>query len=172
MPRRSSAIAFAAALLLAASTGPVRAASAAEIAACPLLTADEVAEAFGQPLVAAEQAPTGGSDGEGRKTACLWTPEGGRLGPTLSVILWSWPPGGPHALGYMQALVAAGAQFPDLPAPEPLDIGDAALWDGNSLHLRKGDMTVTLGTSLNALDDTPDAGAKLEGLAKIIAGRL
>jgi hypothetical protein len=171
MPLRL-AILSAAILLAVTSIGTAATASPAEIPACPLLTADEVSAAFGQPLVAAEQEATGGGDGQGRRTTCLWTPAEGRLGPTLSVMVWSWPPGGSSAEGYMDAFVAVAEQFPDLPAPEPLEIGDEALWDGNSFHLRKGDVTVTLGTSLNALDDTPDARAKLEDVAKIIAGRL
>lgn len=114
----------------------------------------------------------GGGDNQGRMTTCFWSPADGRLGPTLSVIVWSWPPGGSGATGYMEAFQTIAEEYPDLPAPEPLPIGDAALWDGSSVHVRKGDLTFSLASSMNALDPTPDARAKLVSLAEIVARRL
>lgn len=174
MPRRLALLATAAAILPIATlwSEPVPAGPAAEVAACPLLTADEVESVFGQILVADEREPTGGGLNQGRMTTCIWSPAGGRLGPTLSVIVWSWPAGSPGAAGYLEAFQQIAAEYPDLPQPEPLAIGDAALWDGNGVHVRKGDLTFSLATSMNALDPTSDARAKLEDLAAIVAGRL
>ena len=144
---------------------------ASVIPACPLLTPDEVAAVFGDPFAAAEQEPSGGGEGEGRMTTCFWTPADGKPGRN------------PVAGGLV---LAAGrrrrCRLPrDAPHPrrggvrpataETLAIGDDALWDGDRVYVRKGGTSVTLATSLNALDATPDAKAKLEALAAIVAGR-
>ena len=114
----------------------------------------------------------GGGEKQGRMTTCIWTPADNRLGPTVSLILWSWPPGGPGAARFIEAFRTVAEDYPDLPTPEPVAIGDEALWDGTGVHVRKGDMSFSLSTSLNALDDTPDARAKMQTLAGIVAGRL
>jgi hypothetical protein len=153
-------------------SGTASADPAVEVAACPLLEAAEVEAVFGQTLVAAEQEPMGGGGNKGRMTTCFWTPAGGSLGPTLSLILWSWPPGGSGAEGYMEAFLGIAEEYPDLPEPEVLAIGDAAMWDGSGVHVRKGDLTFSLAGSMNALDPIPDAQSKLEKLAAIVADRL
>jgi hypothetical protein len=145
---------------------------AAVIPACPLLTLDEVATAFGNPVVAAEQEPMGGGEGEGRMTTCFWTPADGKPGATLSIVVWSWPPGDGGAAGFLDTLRILAAESPDRPPAETLAIGDDALWDGDRVYVRKGGVSATLATSLNALDATPDARVKLEALAGIVAGRL
>jgi hypothetical protein len=157
---------------LAVAASGAAAASPAEISACALIMPSEVATVLGTAMIAAEQAPMGGGEGRGRMTACFWSPEAGRLGPTLSLMVWSWPPGSAGATGYVEAFRTAAAEHPDLPAPEPLAIADEALWDGTGVHVRKGDVSFSLGTSLNALDATPDARDKLEALANLVASRL
>ena len=147
------------------------AAPAAAIPACPLLTIPEVTAALGVPVEAVEQEPSGGGEGEGRMTTCLWTPVGGRLGSTLSLVVWSWPPGDYGAAGFLEALRAYAKEDPDRPV-ETLPVGDDALWDGDRVYVRKGDVNFTLATSLNALDPTPDARRKLEALAGLVAERL
>jgi hypothetical protein len=144
---------------------------ASVIPACPLLTPDEVAAVFGVPLAAAEQEPSGGGEGEGRMTTCLWTPADGRLGATLSLVVWSWPAGDGGAADFLETLRLLAGEESDRTA-ETLRFGDDALWDGDRVYLRKGGTTVTLATSLNALDATPDARTKLEALAIIVAERL
>jgi hypothetical protein len=145
---------------------------ASVIPACPLLTAHEVTAVFGGPFAAAEQEPSGGGEGEGRMTTCFWTPADGRPGATLSIVVWSWPPGDGGAAGFLETLRILSDESPDRPPAETLAIGDDALWDGDRVYLRKGGTSVTLATSLNALDATPDARAKLETLGAIVAGRL
>jgi hypothetical protein len=145
---------------------------AAVIPACPLLTPDEVAATFGIPLRSVEREPSGGGEGEGRMTTCLWTPADGKPGATLSLVVWSWPPGDGGAAGFLETLRILGEETTDRPPVETLAIGDDALWDGDRVYVRKGGTSVTLATSLNALDATPDAKAKLEALADIVAGRL
>jgi hypothetical protein len=145
---------------------------APSIPACPLLTVDEVGTTLGVAVEAAEQLPSGGREGGGRMTTCLWTPAGGRLGATLSLVVWTWPPGNGRALGYLAALREATTEFPDRPPPDTLAVGDDAVWDGDRLHVRLGEVNYTLATSLNALDATPDAKAKLQALALLVAARL
>jgi hypothetical protein len=171
MPERSPLIL--AALLVGATLLPIAATAevAAVVPACPLLTPDEVATVFGSPLAAAEQEPSGGGEGEGRMTTCLWTPTGGKPGATLSVVVWSWPPGDGGAAGFLETLRLLAEEEPDR-TTETLAIGDDALWDGDRVYVRKGGTSVTLATSLNALDPTPDARTKLEALAAIVAERL
>jgi hypothetical protein len=162
-----------AALLVGAICLPL--AATAEVApvipACPLLTPDEVAAVFGSPFAAAEQEPSGGGEGEGRMTTCFWTPADGKPGATLSLVVWSWPPGDGGAAGFLETLRLLAEEESDRIA-ETLAIGDDALWDGDRVYVRKGGVSVTLATSPNALDTTPDAKAKLEALAAIVAGRL
>jgi hypothetical protein len=167
MPFRNACLA----ILLLLATLPAHAAeTAAEIPACPLLSGDAIAEVFGKPVTAAEQPPSGGGPGAGRMTTCIWTPADGGLGATVSLIVWSWPPGHPGAAGYVEAFRASG--YPDRAPPETVAIGDDALWDGDRLHVRKGDVSFTLATSLNALDATPDARPRLEALGAEVASRL
>ena len=87
------------------------------------------------------------------------------------MVVWSWPPGDGGAAGFLEALRALAGEESDRTA-ETLAIGDDALWDGDRVYVRKGGTSVTLATSLNALDPTPDAQAKLEALAADVAGRL
>ena len=173
MPGRPPHI-LAAAILAGALFLPLAASAevASVIPACPLLTPDEVGAAFGIPLRSAEQEPSGGGEGEGRMTTCLWTPADGEPGATLSLVVWSWPPGDGGAAGFLETLRILAGEESDRPPTETLAIGDDALWDGDRVYLRKGGTSVTLATSLNALDATPDAKAKLEGLAAIVAERL
>ena len=173
MPARPPHI-LAAALLAGVLLPPLAATAevASVIPACPLLTPDEVAAVFGSPFTAAEQEPSGGGEGEGRMTTCFWTPADGKPGATLSLVVWSWPPGDGGAAGFLETLRILADETPDRPPAETLAIGDDALWDGDRVYVRKGGTSVTLATSLNALDVTPDAKAKLEALAAIVAGRL
>jgi hypothetical protein len=151
---------------------PAPAEVAVAIPACPLLAADEVAAVFGHRLEAAEEEPSGGGEGEGRMTTCLWTPAGGGLGATLALVVWSWPPGDHGAAGLLETVRILADETSERPPVETLTIGDDALWDGDRVYLRKGGVSVTLATSMNALDATPDAKAKLEALAAIVADRL
>lgn len=150
---------------------PALAAEAApEIPACQLLTSDEVAAAFGKPVAVTERPPIGGGAGQGRMTTCFFTPADGGLGTTLSLVVWSWPPGHPAAAGYIEAIrLAAG---PGSPPPVAVAVGDEALWDGDRLHARKGSVGFTLAASLNALDPTPEAETKLLALGAKVAARL
>jgi len=163
-----------AALAFCASVAPLVAFAgfAPVIPACPLLTVEEVSETLGTTVEAAEQPPAGGGDGQGRMTMCLWTPSGGRLGPTLSLVLWSWPPDNGRALGYLAAIRNAATELPGRPTLETPAIGDDSVWDADRIHVRRGEVNYTLATSLNALDATPDAKAKLEALAGLVATRL
>jgi hypothetical protein len=152
MPLRPTFPAYALAAITTASLlSGTASAAPAEVAACPLLTTDEVAAALGEPLVAAEQDPMGGGEKQGRMTTCIWTPANSGLGPTMSLILWSWPPGSPGAARFIEAFRIVAEDYPDLPTPESVAIGDEALWDGTGMHVRKGDMSFSLSTSLNAL---------------------
>ena len=157
--------------LAAVAILPARAAEAPpEIPACPLLTVDEVAAAFGTPVTATERPATGGGPGQGRMTTCFWAPAGGRLGATVSLVVWSWPAGHPAAPGYVEAIRLAAS--PDRPPPADVVVGDEAVWDGDRLHARKGDIGFTLAASLNALDAPPEAEAKLVALGATVADRL
>jgi len=168
MQALSSVVAIA---ILAASLASAGAADAPpDIAACPLLSAGEVGDAFGEAVEAAEQVPMGGGPGRGRQTTCFWTPAGGAPGATVSLAVWSWPAGHPGAAGFIEAI--RGATYPDRPAPEAVAIGDEALWDGDRLHVLSGSVAFTLAASLNALDDAPEARPALEALAGSVVERL
>ena len=56
--------------------------------------------------------------------------------------------------GFLEALRPLAGEDSDRTA-ETLAIGDDALWDGDRVYVRKGGTSVTLATSLNALDPPP-----------------
>lgn len=171
LARPLAALSLALALLLPGGALPASAADTpADIDACPLLTAAEVGTAFDETVEAAEQEPMGGGAGRGRQTLCFWTPEGGALGATVSLAVWSWPPGHPGAAGSIEAMAAAAT--PGRPAPEAVAIGDEAVWDGDRLHVRLGSIVFTLAASRNALDDAANARPALEALARKVVQRL
>ena len=143
---------------------------APDIPACPLLSSELVATAFGQAVAETERPPVGGSAGQGRMTTCFWTPADGGLGATVSLLVWSWPEGHPAAEGFLEAVRLA--DHPNRPAPAAIDVGEAALWDGDRLHVRQGSVGFTLAASLNALDVPPDAEAKLVALGREVVERL
>ena len=157
-------------LLAAPALQAIAAELPADIPACPLLTVEEVGHAFHEAVEAAEQAPMGGGAGRGRQTVCFWTPAGGALGATVSLTVWSWPSGHPGAAGSIDALRVPGD--PGHPSPEAVALGDDAAWDGDRLHVRRGEVVFTLAASLNALDDVPDARPALEALAAKVLERL
>ena len=159
-------------LTIAALWSGTASAAPAEVAACPLLTADEIAAALGEPLVAVEQDPMGGGEKRGAHDHLhLDAPRRPRADHVSDPLVLA-ARRGPGAARFIEAFRTIAEEYPDLPTPEPIGIGDEALWDGTGVHVRKGDMSFSLSTSLNALDDTPDAKAKMQGLAEIVAGRL
>ena len=121
---------------------PATAEVASVIPACPLLTPDEVAAVFGRPFAAAEQEPSGGGEGEGRLTTCFWTPADDEPGATLSLVVWSWPPGDGGAAGFLETLRLLAGEESDRTA-ETLAIGDDALWDGDRVYVRKGGTSIS-----------------------------
>jgi len=178
-PNWSIATAAAAILLLAAcsnegGTQPANtAALAREIAACPLLTQQEVGQAAGVTMFAGEERPPiGAGPGSGRMTTCSWKEDIDGPAPTIiTLLVWSWPPGSNGAANYLASFRKAAEEFPDLPEPEPVELGEEASWDGTSLHARAGDVSISISVSKPDVD-AATARAASETLARLVLDRV
>ncbi len=129
---------------------------AAEIAACPLITDAEFQKALGTAMGdGKEREPVGGGDNEGRMTGCVWDSSPDAPGGTIATLLvWSWPSGSGGPTNYLESFRQAAKESKDLQTPEPVSLGDEALWDGNTLHARTGDISFSVTVSAKGLDDT------------------
>jgi len=157
-----------------AQTGtPPGTALAVEIAACPLLAREEVAAAVERDMFAGEEgSPIGGGAGSGRMTSCAWKEDLDGPAPTLvTLLVWSWPPGSGGATNYLASFRKAAQEYADLPEPEPIALGEEALWDGTSLHARTGDVSFSIGVS-KPESDPAEARAASETLAQAVLGAL
>jgi hypothetical protein len=125
------------------------AATAVKIDACGLLDADRVGAAIGVPVQpGAEGRSAGGGENEGVLSTCNWqAPDDTPRLPTVTLMVWSWPAGGKGAQSYIQSFRDAAEQYPDLPKPEPVTMGDEAIWVGNGLQARKNDASISVTVS-------------------------
>lgn len=64
----------------------------------------------------------------------------------------------------------AAARTGNLPEPEPVTLGEAAHWNGETMNVRQGDVTMSL--SLSGPVDAAALRAAAESLTKSALGRL
>jgi hypothetical protein len=147
--------------------------------ACSMLTADAISAAIGKTV------------GEGRKTnesgtrdshmvTCTWetTPRAEGVSAaemmrdTVSVqlILWSWP-SEKSSTHYIESFRKV-AQETNEPEPTPLSLGDEAILDGTSVHVRRGTSSFTVNVQVFGDADQKAAGQAAETLAKQVIGKL
>ena len=126
--------------------------TAAGIDACSLLTAAEISQAIGMPVEAGVRRDEGLQATGAYSSACLWTvrrdteapadpakPLGGKSFVILNAM--RWPAGSNLARTYLENFREAAASG-DIPAkPSPRSFGDEALWWGDGLAVRKGDVS-------------------------------
>lgn len=146
---------------------------AAEIAACPLLSPADIQKVVGTAMDdGKEREPAGGGDNEGRMTACAWDATSDQPGAAIvTLLVWSWPSGSGGGTNYLESFRQAAKQYKDLPTPQPVKLGEEALWDGTSMHVRSGDVSFSISLSEKGLD--PAKGEEeSQALAEIVLGKL
>jgi len=131
---------------------PTSSSKAAEIDACSLLKPAEISQAIGFPVDEGRRRDEGHQNNGSYSSACVWVVqrgEGNQIDPTRPlggrsfVILnaMQWPAGSDKARTFLQAFhdAAARGEIPNQPAPRKF--GDEALWWGDGLAVRKGDVS-------------------------------
>ena len=152
----------------------------AAVDACALLTVEDFNAVFDRTFNADKPGPSGGGGAnQGAMTSCAWVSPGAEVAGKpmaslnntyfINLITWSWPVGSGGGDSYMNSFVEAAKTF-NQPAPVPVTLGDAALWGGKSMHVKKGDVTMTL--SLKGPGDEASKKAAAESLMKTALGRL
>lgn len=151
------------------------------INACALLSSAAVSEATGFTAHPGDRRDSGYESNGSYSSTCLWilerenssfdqaAPLRGRSFVILNVM--SWPRGSGLADSFLQAFREA-ADRGEIPSePSPRDFGDAALWWGDGLAVRKDD--VSLGISVVIPDREDSHPGELEGrLVSVILQQL
>jgi len=105
-------------------------------------------------------------------TACAWDATSDQPGAAIvTLLVWSWPSGSGGGTNYLESFRQAAKQYKDLPTPQPVKLGEEALWDGTSMHVRSGDVSFSISLSEKGLD--PAKGEEeSQALAEIVLGKL
>jgi hypothetical protein len=153
---------------------------AASLDACALLTAEDISAVFDRTFNADESGlSAGGGAKQGAMTSCAWTSPGPEVAGKpmaslkntsfINLIAWSWPAGSNGGERYMKSMVD-GDKALDQPVPAPVTLGDAALWGGKTMHVKKGDVTMSL--TLTGPGEETAKRAAGESLMTTALGRL
>jgi hypothetical protein len=145
--------------------------------ACSLIGKDEVAAVVGGKIEAAEPNDAGTTDDGAYSSTCVWkvtggtplpakpnAPFGGASFAILNTI--TWPAGSGLAKKYLEDFRDAAKQDLIDMNPVPVQAGDEALWWGDGVAVRKGD--VSFGVSVHVGTDKKAEQAMEEALAKKI----
>lgn len=132
-------------LLLAAAAPPQ------PIDACSLLQPSEISAALGLPVEAGTRRDEGIVPQGAYSSACIWQVQLDAAAGRNFVIVnaMQWPAG--LADTFLEAFrkAAASGEIPSQPVPR--DFGDAALWWGDGLALRLGDVSVGISVFVPSL---------------------
>jgi len=147
--------------------------------ACSLITTEEVAAIVGGKVDGAQRNDAGTTDDGGYSSTCVWKVTGGTPLPPkpnapfdgasfamLNTI--TWPAGSGMAKKYLEDFRDAAKQNLIDMNPVPVQAGDEALWWGDGVAVRKGD--VSFGVSVHVGTDKKAEQAMEEALAKKIVG--
>ena len=149
--KRAQVTMMATALLSGAMFSAVHAAeSPLEINACALLTPAEISAAVGLPVDNGRRQDEGMSRDGQYSSTCFWTIEPDKAPDVTQpgrgrrfVILNAhrWPPGQGLAKKFLEAFHESADQGVIANQPVPRKYGDEALWWGDGLAVRKGDVS-------------------------------
>lgn len=182
--KRTLGLAIALALSSGAGLSETSAAAAAdnslEINACELLTSGEITAAIGLPVDKGSRKDEGMSKDGQYSSTCFWTIEPGKTPDANApgrghrfVILnvQRWPAGKDMAKKFLEAFHDSADKgiIPNKPAPRKY--GDEALWWGDGLAVRRGDVSFGLSVYMPQRD-APNTGAAEEKLAPHVLKRL
>lgn len=158
------------------------ASGAQEINACALLDAARISDTLQRAVEDGRRKDLGFQSDGSYSSSCVWivrsekastldptAPLGGRSFVILNAT--QWPPGSGLARTFLDAFraAAAGGEIPS--KPRPRDFGDEALWWGDGLAVRKGDVSFGLSVFLPGNTAAP-ATRYEEQLAPLILRRL
>ena len=145
--------------------------------ACALIGKDEVAALVGGKVDAAERHDDGKTEDGAYSSTCLWkvtgtaplpakpgAPFGGASFAMLNAI--SWPAGSGQAKKYLEDFRDAAKQDLIDQTPVTVQAGDEALWWGDGVAFRRGD--VSFGVSVHVGTDKKAEQTMEEALAKKI----
>lgn len=167
----------------AAEPAPAR---SLEINACSFLSAAEVTAAMGLEVETGLRKDSGRTgdgayaDNGSYSSTCLWRvaadrdkanpnlPLGGASFAILNVM--SWLPGSGDAKTFLQSFRDAGKEHTIAMIPVALAIGDEALWWGDGVAVRNGD--ISFGMSVHLVGERTRERGIAENLAGQIVGRL
>jgi hypothetical protein len=168
-------------LLCTALSNVVCAAGVNEINTCHLLTSEEIAAAIGAKVKEGERRDEGWQADGSYSSACIWMVESGsnpspnpRARRFVILHAMQWPVGREMAGKYLQSFRKSAEQGVIRSAPTPRNFGDEALWWGDGLAVRKGD--VSFGVSVFMPDAASNQPARTsvleEKLAPLILRRI
>jgi hypothetical protein len=177
---------FGAMLLSADARGDSVAQEGAEpltIDACELLSSSEIRRIVGRSVSAGARRDSGLESNGSYSSACVWiieqstdtfiepaTPLGGRSFAILHAM--QWPHGSGQAQTYLEAFREAAVRG-ELPAdPVAREFGDEALWWGDGLAVRKGDVSFGISVFIPTREKAAQPGVIEEQLASFILDRL
>lgn len=151
-----------------------------EINACELLTSAEISAAVGLPVDEGRRQDEGMSRDGQYSSSCFWTIEPGKPPDATApargrrfVILnvQRWPAGRNMARRFLQAFEDSADKGIIANRPEPRQFGDEALWWGDELAVRRGDVSFGISVFMPQRG-VPRTSAMEEKLAPHILRRL
>lgn len=151
-----------AAIAIAMGSAAYAATSPLEINACELLTSAEISAAVGLPVDHGRRQDEGMSRDGQYSSTCMWTIEPGKApDPTAPgrgkrfVILNAqrWPAGRDMAKKFLEAFHESADKGVIANQPVPRKFGDEALWWGDGLAVRKGDVSFGISVFMPKRDE-------------------
>lgn len=151
-----------------------------EINACELLTSAEISAAIGLPVDNGRRQDEGMSRDGQYSSSCIWMIEPGKTPDQTApargrrfVILnaMQWPAGKDMAKKFLQAFHESADKGIIANKPAPRKFGDEALWWGDGLAVRRGDVSIGISVFMPRRD-APRTSAMEEKLAPHVLRRL
>jgi hypothetical protein len=157
---------------------------ATPVDACALLTPEEVSEVIGVKVDAGARRDDGWVDNEtvhgAYSSTCFWraTADRNMADPSLSMggasyailNVFSWPPGSQEAGSFLQKFRDAADSNLIPSKPVPLKIADEALWWGDGVAVKSGN--IAFGISVHLVGGRPKERQMEERLGAKLAGRV
>ncbi|NKF22321.1 hypothetical protein G7Y82_08315 [Solimonas sp. C16B3] len=148
----------------------VFAAPAPSIDACALLDAAQIGKVIGLPVSAGSRHDAGIENNGAWSSSCVWKLSAGADSTRRGFVILNamqWPVGSGRAHEFLDSFRDAAAQGVLSATPSPRAIGDEALWWGDGLAVRRGDVSFGISVHVsNPSMNTP--GAAEQRLAPLI----
>jgi hypothetical protein len=183
MPKNKVLIAIWVLAITQSGRVPVRAADADAplLDACSLLSSAEISAVLKMPIDVGIRADSGHEGDDSYSSSCIWTIANGKpplldpsapLGGKRFVILnaMRWPAGSTGARSYLEAFREAARKGDIEHTPQPKRFGDEALWWGDGLAVRQGNVGFGISVFLAEKSDLPETFE--ESLASLVLRHL